>query len=201
MKLQMTCSIWFCWATTDWVSNSRHRIQRQHMCRFWTARRQGQHRARSWKPWHPERGICFQPWLHVLALAEVTYWNPGTNAGQQDTFNGCCLPDFTTFLLAYSISTFWKNNAIMQKILRRFLTAKQTIILYENIPMKHWQFVLNRTREKRFKAKRKSNWETWKLQLKISITKGKFTGKISMLKCCATVCKVFRNYDISWLGV
>lgn len=133
------------------------------MCRFQMARRQGQHRARSWNPWHLQRGI----WIH-------TGFNPGCcqvhlleprndcHVRKQDNSSQQRIPIISKFLLAPSTSTFWKNTIIMHNILERLITSKQAIILYDNAPIKIWWLVLNRSGEKSHmfdQNKGKNGWQ------------------------------------------
>ena len=162
------------------------------MCRFWMACRQGQHRARSWNPWHLQIGICFPPWLQLLALAEFTYWNPGMIAILENKISPI------SSVSQLSASFYWhpqslhsERISVMHNTLERLLISKQTIILHDNVSIKLWWLLLNRSRDKShvlMQNKGKSGWKRGKLQFKRkrSIIKGGSTGKknINMLWSC-----------------
>lgn len=121
----------------------------------------------------PSPGSC---WVHLL--------EPRNNCHvrKQDTSYQQHLPVISKFLLIPSISTFWKSNIVMHNTLKRLLTSKQTVILYENVPIKLWWLVLNRSGEKShvlIKNKGKRGWKQGKslFKRKSSIIKGGSTGK------------------------
>ena len=121
----------------------------------------------------PTPGSC---WVHLLEPRN------DCRVRKQDTSNQQHLPISSKVLLAPSVSTFWKNNTVMHNTLKRLLTSKQTIIRYDNVPIKLWWLVLNRSRENShvlFQNKGKSGWKRRKLQFKRkrSIIKVGSTGK------------------------
>lgn len=124
-------------------------------------------------------------WVHLLEPRN------DCRVRKQDTSNQQRLPIISKFLLAPSIATFWKNNAVTHNTLERLLTSKQTIILYDNVSIKLWWLVLNRSGEKShmlIQNKGKSGWKREKLQFKRkrSIIKGGSTGikNVNVLWSC-----------------
>lgn len=101
-------------------------------------------------------------WVHLL--------EPGNDhrIRKQGTCNQQHLPVISKFLLAPSISTFWESNTIMCNTLERLLTSKQTTILYDNVPIKLWWFVLNTSREKRHMLIQDKGKSVWKRKITFS---------------------------------
>lgn len=73
----------------------------------------------------------------TLALTPGSYWNPGKIVNKIPPIISISQLSARICWHTQLPSTFWKNIRVVHNTTKRLLTSKQTIVLYDKVPIKH----------------------------------------------------------------